>query len=36
MRMNVGKVTKAESRDRNQHPRGEELEPSRGVVRHKG
>jgi hypothetical protein len=36
MRMNVGKVTKAESRDGSQHPQGAELAPSRDVVRHKG
>jgi hypothetical protein len=36
MRMNVGKVIKAENRVGNQHPRGTELAPSRGVVRHKG
>jgi hypothetical protein len=35
MRMSVGKVTKAESMDGSQHPKGAELAPSRGVVRQK-
>jgi hypothetical protein len=34
--MNMGKLTKADSRDGSQHPRGAELAPRRGVVRHKG
>jgi hypothetical protein len=35
MRMIVGKVKKAESKDGSQHPEGAEQTPSRGVVRHK-
>jgi hypothetical protein len=35
MRMIVGKVKKAESKDGSQHPGGAEQTPSRGVVRHK-